>query len=226
MNRTALILSGSGRYADPWHPFAATTERLAGILAEEGFIVNVDGNVDERLAHLPENPPDLLVVNIGDPALNYPDDPQPAAEARARAGLLWYVREGLPILAMHTSVTSLRGIPDWPRIIGGIWRRGTSYHPDYGTAAIRIGPAHTEVNDKIQDFSVDDERYTDLDVEPDNTILATHEEGGRDHPIIWQRTYGPKGARVVLDALGHDTASYDSTEHVALLSHAVRWLTT
>lgn len=33
----ALILSGAGRYADPWHPYAETSARLASLVAEAGF---------------------------------------------------------------------------------------------------------------------------------------------------------------------------------------------
>ena len=34
-----LLLSGAGRFADPWHPFAQTSERLAGLLTELGHRV-------------------------------------------------------------------------------------------------------------------------------------------------------------------------------------------
>ncbi|MGO4535090.1 ThuA domain-containing protein [Leifsonia sp. 2MCAF36] len=224
MNRNAIILSGTGRYADPWHPFPATSERLAEILRAEGLHVTIDGDVDQRMSRLPAELPDLLVMNFGDPALNHPDDPQPAAEASARVGLLSYLQAGRPLLALHATVTSLRGVPEWRSIVGGMWERGTSFHPDYGPAAVRIGPDQTDVNNGIADFSVQDERYTDLSVEPDNTVLAVHQENGRDHPIVWQRTYGPKKARVLYDALGHDTASYDSDDHRALLAQAIRWL--
>jgi hypothetical protein len=37
----SLILSGGGEYRDPWHPFAATSERLAGLLAALGHAVEV-----------------------------------------------------------------------------------------------------------------------------------------------------------------------------------------
>jgi len=32
----SLILSGGGAYADPWHPFAATSERIAAVLEALG----------------------------------------------------------------------------------------------------------------------------------------------------------------------------------------------
>ena len=46
----ALLLSGVGRYADPWHPFAATSAALAGLLGEAGFSVELAEDVDAALA--------------------------------------------------------------------------------------------------------------------------------------------------------------------------------
>src|SRR5260370_41655132 len=91
--RNVLILSGAGRFADPWHPFAETSDRIAGILRGEGFHVEVDERIDERMPDL--RGVDLLVVNIGDPAtldtaLDEPD----------RAGLLAYLASGAPRLVM------------------------------------------------------------------------------------------------------------------------------
>jgi hypothetical protein len=37
----SLLLSGAGRYADEWHDFAATSQRLASILAGLGHDVEI-----------------------------------------------------------------------------------------------------------------------------------------------------------------------------------------
>ena len=37
----AIILSGAGRYADPWHPYAETSARLAELAATAGYDVEV-----------------------------------------------------------------------------------------------------------------------------------------------------------------------------------------
>ncbi|MCH3150478.1 ThuA domain-containing protein, partial [Listeria monocytogenes] len=65
-------------------------------------------------------------------------------------------------------------------------------------------------------------RYTDLRVQPDVVALASHEHEGREHPLIWARSYG--NARIVYDALGHDTASYEAETHREILRRAVDWL--
>jgi type 1 glutamine amidotransferase len=223
LSSRALILSGAGRYADPWHPFADTSARLAGILSEQGFDVEVSEDVDARLATLGgPAAPDLLVLNVGDPSLTDPEHPEPVAERRGRDGLLAYLANGRPLLAMHVTSTSLRGVPEWEGILGAVWVRGTTMHPDYSWARIHVHPDRHPIVSGLADFDVQDERYTHLRTAPDLVPLATHEHEGGEYPLLWARTYGD--ARVVYDALGHDTASYDSPTHRAIIGRAVRWL--
>src|SRR5665213_2979606 len=113
MPQHALILSGAGRYADPWHPFAETSARIADILRGEGFDVEISEDVDARLAALGgAQAPDLLVVNVGDLALTDPEHPKAEAEGKGREGLIACQADGGPVLAMHVSSTSLRGAPE------------------------------------------------------------------------------------------------------------------
>lgn len=218
----ALILSGSGRYADPWHPFAETSARLADILRDQGLEVEISGDVDARMAALTADDPDLLVLNLGDPA--HTGTPDPDAEARGRAGLLAHLGRGRPLLASHVTSTSLRGVPEWEAILGGVWVRDTTFHPDYGVATILVHPERDAIVAGLDDFTVHDERYTDLRVDPSVVALASHEHDGREHPLMWARRYGD--AKVFYDALGHDAASYDAPTHREILARATRWLTT
>ena len=217
----ALILSGAGRYADPWHPFDQTSARIAAVLGAEGFDVEVATDVDSRMAELGDSDghvvPDLVVVNIGEPGT-----PDAQAEARGRAGLLDYLASGGPLLVMHVSSTSLDGVPEWEQIVGGIWVRGTTMHPDFGLARIHVYPERHPIVAGIQDFSVLDEEYTYLRTDPKLVPLATHRHDGDEHPLIWAREYGR--SRVVYDALGHDERSYDSPEHRLIIARAARWL--
>ena len=48
----SLVLSGGGRYADPWHPFAKTSARLADVLWSLGHRVEVADFVADRVADL------------------------------------------------------------------------------------------------------------------------------------------------------------------------------
>jgi type 1 glutamine amidotransferase len=212
---SAVILSGSGRFADPWHPFAETSECIAEILREAGFTVTVDERVDERMTDL--SGIDLLVVNVG-----APDEVDPALDGPARAGLLAYLEQGGPILSMHVSSTSFPGIPEWEAIEGGIWVRGETMHPDLDSARIQVFPERHAIVSRLHDFAVDDERYSYLRTAPDVAPLASHVHDGIEHPLLWARRYGT--SRVVYDALGHDRRSFDSPEHREIVSRAALWL--
>lgn len=216
--RRALVLSGAGRYADPWHPFAATSVRIAHILGDVGFAVEVSEAVDDSLAALQSDASDidLLVVNVGNPI-----DPDPL-DAGSRAGLLAHVGRGGAVLSMHVSATSFPAIDEWEAIVGGIWVRGTTRHPDSGLAHIKIYADRHAIVAPLHDFTVFDERYSYLRVADDVVPLATHEHESIEHPLVWAWKYG--SARVVYDALGHDARSYESAEHCELVGRAALWL--
>lgn len=209
------VVSGSGRYVDPWHPFADTSAAVARILAEAGLEVAVDDDVDRRLADLTQT--DLLVLNIG--RQQEPSE----ADAAVRAGLLAYVEAGKPILALHVAATSLGSVPEWESILGGIWVRGTTFHPKYGPSHIEITDAEHPITAGLRDFDIVDERYTSMRVDPGLRVLARHTYEGAAHPLLWAHRAG--AANVVYDALGHDLASYDSAEHQELLRRSALWLT-
>lgn len=223
----ALVLSGSGRYADPWHPFAATSALVADALEAAGIATSVTEGVDAALAALPDSAPDLLVVNIGAPDGPAPEGVDrgpgdPAVDAAARAGLLSHLAAGRPLLALHVSSTSLHFVPEWEAILGGIWVRGTTMHPDYDRARIHVETDAHPIVEGVPDFATIDERYSYLRVAPDVHALAWHEHDAERHPLLWARRYG--SARVVYDALGHDAASYDSPEARELIARSARWL--
>ena len=74
----------------------------------------------------------------------------------------------------------------------------------------------------LSDFTVTDERYSGLRLDGVIEQIAEHEEDGMRHPLVWARELGH--SRVVYDALGHDSRSYDSAEHRELLTRALDWL--
>lgn len=227
MSSHALLLSGSGRYADPWHPFAATSARVAEVLEGAGIATTVTEDVDAALSALPITAPDLLVVNIGaaDAPFAPGAEPEPAGpeiDAASRAGLLAHLAAGRPLLALHVSSTSLHFVPEWEGILGGIWVRGTTMHPDYGRAHIHVETDAHPIVAGVHDFEVDDERYSFMRVAAEVRALAWHQHDGMRHPLLWTHASGP--ARVVYDALGHDSASYDSPGRRDILARSARWL--
>lgn len=212
---TATVLTGSGRYADPWHPFPETTEAVVWLLDEAGYDVSVREDVDDALTAV--DLPELLVVNVG-----LPRDGCPSPSAAASEGLTRYLRNRRPILGMHVSSTSFTDSPEWETGLGGRWVRGVSMHPEQSVAVIRV--KQHPVTREIHDFTVFDERYSYLRVAPDVSVLATHEHEGLQHPVVWLREPNSTYGRAAYDALGHDARSFASTEHIALVRRLIEWL--
>ncbi len=216
----ALVLSGTGRYADPWHPFDETSAAITELLRAAGFAVQVSDDVDAALAGLGTESawPDLLAVNVGLPR----DGGASPGTAAASRGLEAWVSSGRPVLASHVSSTSFVDSPGWEEALGGRWVRGTSMHPDYGTAHILVDRASGPVAAGIPDFELSDERYSWLRVNPSVKVHARHWHDGTLHPVAWSHLRGQ--ARTFYDALGHDAASFESAEHRELLRRGIAWL--
>jgi uncharacterized protein len=208
----SLILSGGGEYRDPWHPFAATSERLAGLLTGLGHEVEISELVADSLADL--SGWDLIVVNAA--------AGPPADTSAAQAELLAALDRGLGVLAMHVGVTTLLRLPSWESVTGAAWTPA-SMHPKIGPCRILTYAGRHPISAQVPDFDTTDERYSYLRLAPDLVPLAAHEYAGDLHPLLWARTRGP--SRIVADALGHDERSYDSPAHRELLTRAARWLT-
>lgn len=223
--KTALLLSGTGRYSDPWHPFEKTSAAIAGLLEDHGLAVETADDVDSALERLsdPSASPDLLVVNVGLPR---DGGASPGTEG-AQAGLNAWVAGGRPLLALHSSSTSFVDSESWEKALGGHWVRGVSMHPEYGPAQILLEGSFPV---GVPDFTVDDERYSWLRTSADVVVHARHEHEGHLHPLIWslerpvEHPAGSATARSFYDALGHDAASYKSPERRELLTRAVDWL--
>ena|SRR5487761_1602897 len=212
----AVILTGGGRYADPWHRFEETAARIAEILSSVGFSVEIATDVDTRAPALSDT--DLVVFNIGAPV-----DEDVPSDAAVRRGLQAYLERGAPLLVFHVSLTSLPGMPEWEGIVGGAWLPGTSMHPPYGCGQITVYPERHGIVATTHDFQLGDERYSYLRVADDVVWLASHVHDATVHPLVWAHHHGR--SRVVYDALGHDVASYRSAEHRRIVALAALWLT-
>jgi type 1 glutamine amidotransferase len=215
----AMVVSGSGRYADPWHAFPATSGALAEILTAAGLDAEVRHDVDAALQGLAGV--DLLVVNAGDPW--HHGETGRGAPAESIAGLEAAVARGIGILGVHAAAASLRDYPAWRAALGGSWTDGVSTHPPFGEAHVRVYADRHPIVDGARDLMLLDERYCRLEVDGDLTVLADHELEGERHPLLWARQVGR--SRVCYSALGHDRRAYDSAPYRALLTRAARWLT-
>lgn len=216
--RRAVIATGTGRYGDPWHPFPATSARIASALRDDGWVVDVDDDVDHALAHL--DGVDLLVVNAGDPWRDGDTELEHHADPAADGGLRSAIEHGIGIIAVHAALSTLRDHPIWREAIGGAWEPGRSWHPPIADAHVRVVDDEHPVTTGAPGFDVFDERYCDLAVDDGARLLAVHDVDGAAHAAVWVRD---QPTRAVVSTLGHDERAYDSPENIALLQRAARW---
>ncbi|MFC0681917.1 ThuA domain-containing protein [Lysobacter korlensis] len=214
---SALIISGGSDYSDPWHPFAETSKRIAGVLEAAGCTTLIA----DRVADADFHDAQLLVVNA------WNEDRASAGDAALRAGIESHIGAGRPLLSVHCSVMLFGAPPEsawdgWEAITGAFWERDVSLHPPFGDAVVRIATDGHPIVAGVRDFTVQDERYSFLRMRPDVEPLAWHEHEGVEHPLLWARTV--RDARVVVDLLGHDARSYDSPARRELLARAIAWL--
>lgn len=219
----AVVLTGSGRYADPWHPFAATSTLLMTWLRElrpdiplvERFDIDAELSGWGVGAALPT----LLIANFGLPR----DGARSPLDAAATAGLQRFLRENVPVIAVHAAVTSLIDTEDWSELIGGRWVRGTSWHPPASEFTVQPTPvASAPVAVPLVGGSATvDERYARLERRSTATVIAEHDVNGVSEPSAW--LVDDRDRRAAYVALGHDLRAYTGRPMRELFDAAVAW---
>lgn len=219
-----LILTG-GMY----HPFTDAAPTLAALLEEVGITSEVTYDLDAGFARLHDF--DLLTVYC----LRWSMPQHKFAETRTqwayelgaaqRKAIATHLRKGRGILALHTAAISFDDWPEWRNIVGANWTWDHSYHPPLGTVHVRPTANSHPIIAQTPAFSLVDEAYTQMnlleDLEP---LLEVRADIQSDYsPCLWVREYG--GARIVYDALGHDSASLLQSEHKAIVQRSAMWLT-
>ncbi|RTL67289.1 MAG: ThuA domain-containing protein [Pseudonocardiaceae bacterium] len=229
----AVVLSGGLT-----HDFPATTAALTELLEKAGLEVEVHTGtegVDSALTALPGAA--LFVVNALRWSMTGAQTPEryrdKAAEEgaspspRAREALAAHLAAGGGVLGMHTAGICFDDWPGWGDTLGGAWVWGSSSHPPLGPdVSVAVTGVHPIV-DGLDDFSIVDEVYSDLDMRPGiEPLLAARrpgEDAGPAQPLLWAREHG--GGRVVYDALGHHVPSYEVPEHREMVRRAIGWTT-
>lgn len=209
----ALLLTGVGRYSDPWHPFAATSAVLAAAATAQGFEVVMADDVDAAVAALADGPlPDLLLADLGKPVDGMPSPGSPAGLERALAAV--------PLLALHASANSFPESDAWERAVGARWIDDVSWHPDRGATRVSATQAGRDLG--LADFDTVDERYHRLRHASDRRILleVPSEHGGAE-PVAWVLDGPPRRA---YSALGHDAEAYLAPAARALLETLIGWV--
>src|SRR5690606_11334366 len=153
----ALLLTGGGELHDPWHPFPATSRRIAALLEADQVpttIVDTVGALGDAV-----DGARLLVINAGSGIGPTPHDDALLAIVET------HLAAGRGLLAVHATAGLLPGSRAWERALGGCWVPGVSDHPSLGDTRVLLG-GH-ELVDGLDEVHVVDERYTGLRVAPD-----------------------------------------------------------
>ena len=219
----ALILSGG--YS---HPFGESTAALAGVIAEAGYEVVVEEDIDAAIAALDDRP-DLLAVNALRWSMTQHEKYAPDRERFAYElpdshmdALADYVAGGGRLFVLHVSTICFDTQPRWHEVMGGGWTWGHSHHPPMGRITVQLTDMGSELSAGPDTFELLDEAYHNLDPREDCTVLATCEIEEGPQPLAWTRHYGE--GRVAVDALGHDARSINAPGHLELIAAQLEWL--
>jgi type 1 glutamine amidotransferase len=200
------------------------------VLSRHGIESTVTEDFDAGLADLARGRFDLLTIY----ALRWSMKEEKYAphrsrfaltlSSRARDAIIAHVRRGGGLLGLHTASICFDDWPEWRSILGGTWVWGRSGHPPPGPVDVRImKPDHALVRN-LPDFTLNDEVYGDLALEPDVMPLMQAMALGADagwQPVLWERRVGR--GRVVYGALGHDAASIEHPVHSRIVARSALW---
>ncbi len=213
------MFSGSGRYTDPWHPFAETSAAIAAVATGLGHAVEVTESETAALTDL--DGVDLVVINSGgNPQITLAPDPR---WQHAFVAFGDWLAAGHPVLGVHTASNAFPDWPAWPGLLGGQWVRGRSMHPERteSTFVAAPGAADHPALGGLTSVTALDERYSYLDVHDGSIPLLQQRYEEIDHVMGWVR---PDGPPAIYDGLGHGPESYESDERRRLLAAEIDWL--
>ena len=208
-----LILSGGQRNH---HGYREQALYLAGALEDTGHY-QVTIAEDAALLETPAlKKYDLLIVNADR------REPEHKFTLNQQNALLDYVREGHGYVSIHAADNAPADwVPEWKQMLGGIYSHVGL--PD-GKAImgkgylIKIADKTSPVTRGLDDFPLDDELYSNMQMLPDVKPLATIDHAGKTWPVAWTWTYG-KG-KVFHTSLGHKgykPGTYDPLSNPNLL---------
>jgi len=114
------------------------------------------------------------------------------------------VRAGHGYVSIHAADNAAKDwLPAWREMLGGVFSHvgQPDGKPRKGTYTVKIADTGSPITQGLKDFTIKDELYYHMQMQPDVQPLATIEYEGVAWPVAWTRTFG-KG-RVFHTVLGH-----------------------
>jgi type 1 glutamine amidotransferase len=115
-----------------------------------------------------------------------------------------FVRTAHGYISIHAADNAAKDwLPTWKELLGGVFSHVglPDGKPRKGVYTVKIADTSSPITRGLKDFSIKDELYYQMQMQPDVQPLATIEYDGVDWPVAWTRTFG-KG-RVFHTVLGH-----------------------
>jgi type 1 glutamine amidotransferase len=205
-----FLLSGGQRQH---HGYREQALYLAGALENTGRFQVTIGE-DAAILETPAiRKYDLMIVNA-----DRRDDEFKFTTAQ-QAAIFEFVRSGHGYVSIHGADNAPKDwLPAWKEMLGGIYSHVGL--PDgraiKGTYLVKIVDTASPVTRGLKDFTLKDELYTNMQMQPGVQILATIEYQGRLWPVAWVNIFG-KG-RVFHTSLGHRDFGPDKDDPLRDLS--------
>lgn len=214
-----------------FHPFAETGPALARILNAIGWRSEVSFDIEGGLEALAKGEFDRLTFAALRWTMTQHEKYAPFREQWAmslseagRAAIRSHLAAGKGLLGLHAAPISFDDWDEWGDLIGLSWRWGTSHHPPFAPASVRMSAAAHPITDGVPAFDVCDEIYSALEIRPWMSPLfeARHADMTGWRPVGYA---GEKdGARRAWCGLGHDAASLANPAHAKLIRRAAQWV--
>lgn len=214
-----------------FHDFDRMAAAVAGILATTGMSVEIVTQPADLVAGLARGPADLVVVQglrwrmLGNEKYDpYRDEWAYSTGPDLVAALTAHAAHGGGLLCLHTGCISFDDWSGWRDLIGGGWVWGQSFHvPGLEAVHVRTVKEHV-VTAGVKPFTVTDEHYRALTIDPQSVVLAEATAGAGDsYPVAWALGRGGRHGRAVTITTGHDVASITQPDHARLLRQAAQW---
>lgn len=207
-----LILSGGQRNH---HAYRDQALYLASALEDTGHY-QVTICEDAAILETPAMKKyDLLIVNADR------REPEHKFSLEQQKALLDYVKEGHGYVSIHGADNAPADwIPEWKQMLGGIYSHVGK--PDgkaiMGKYTVKIADKSSPVTAGLDDFELNDELYSNMQMLPGVKPLATIDYKETSWPVAWTWTYGQ--GKVFHTSLAHRSlkpGSYDPLSNPNLM---------
>ncbi len=139
-------------------------------------------------------------------------------------------KEGVGLVFLHHSLVSYQKWDEFEKIIGGRYLQ-QDYVEDPANASgfkhdiemdVSVMKPNHPVTSNMEDFTIIDEGYSNLNVLPSVEILLTVDHQNCASKVAWTNQYN--NSRIVYLLFGHDHKAYQDKNFRRLLSNAIEWV--